>query len=143
MADSTLSPAIASTLPRIRSPRGPVADDVAPQAPVQPPVTPLDPNVALFNSRRVRRAEAGGVCYFSASDIVLRLREVGRFPESPQVVAEQLLRGLGLPVRAVVFDEPAEGQEALAEPGVTRSEALRLVAGLDSHAARRVQAWMA
>ena len=96
-----------------------------------PPVTPLDPTAALFNSRRVRRAVVGDDHWYSLIDLLNRLDAGDERPS-------QLLAQAGLPPRSAFFavDTPPE-------PAVTREEALRIVALLGSHAARRMQAWMA
>lgn len=97
-----------------------------------PPVTPLNPEVALFNSRRVRQARVGGETWFSLADVLLRLDHADAVPH-----LDRLVEQAGIPDRSAFFDS-----EGGPEPALRREEVLRLVALLDSHAARRVQAWI-
>lgn len=97
-----------------------------------PPITPLDPEVALFRSRRVRQATVGSETWFSLTDVLGRLDRA--------MTAE----GLGVLLeRAGVADRSAFFEEGgVPEPALPREDVLRVVALLDSHAARRVQAWV-
>ena len=104
-----------------------------------PPVTPLDPKTAIFNSRRVRRATVGGEMFYAAVDVVARLGD----GESASRTWSRLRGLLGLTPARVAFDDP--GADGPAEPleALTKPETLRLAAAVESPAGRRVAAWLA
>ena len=102
-----------------------------------PAITPLDPNVALFNSRRVRSTRVGSVDLYAAIDLVGRLSDA----EDRAALWDRLRDALSLQPVTALFADAAGGRHEL--EGLSRAQALRLAAALDSHAARRIQAWLA
>lgn len=102
-----------------------------------PAAAPLDPNVALFNSRRVRSAGFAGETYFAAVDVVGRLSDA----EDRGQLWRRLRDELALQPVHALFEDAAGVRHEL--EGLKRGDVLRLASALTSHAARRIQAWMA
>lgn len=98
----------------------------------QVPVAPLDPEVALFRSRRVRQARVDGETLFHVADVLARLDWV-----VPPGEAAEIVRQAGAPLQTAFFED-----EDLPQGALGREDVLRVVSLLDSQPARRVQAWL-